>query len=402
MIELVGKYNKAKVYTDNIDSKAVSQIINMCNQEFTSGMNIAIMSDVHYGASCTIGTTMTIKDKVVPNLVGVDIGCGVRCVKLKNRNIDLDKLEYVITNNINYDENKEVHRFYYKTRVNELIANKFLRESVGKKSIGTLGGGNHFIEVGKNKEGELYLIIHSGSRHIGIEICKFYQKLAVEEVLNYGVSRLRKKLIYAIDKSGMRKETVEYLNEFNKHANLLQENYRETGLELCTGENFKNYLHDMDIVQEYAMINREAIQDILVTELGLEVENVIDTVHNYIDTKNMILRKGAISAQKDEIVIIPMNMRDGSLICRGKGNPEWNYSAPHGAGRILSRSKARELVTMEEFIDSMKGINTYSVLESTLDESPMVYKPMEEIIDNIGDTVEILDIIKPIYNYKSH
>jgi RNA-splicing ligase RtcB len=364
MIELKGKFNTAKVFTDNIENEAISQIINLCNQEYAKDSVIAIMPDVHAGAGCTIGTTMTITDKVCPNLVGVDIGCGVIVAKIKKQSIDFAKLDRHIRQNVpsGFDVRAKEHSFASLIDMKEFRCIEALKVERMLLSIGTLGGGNHYIEMSEGSEGELYLSIHTGSRNLGKQVAEFYQKIAVA-----------------------------------KHSNI------EKSLAYLEGQDFKDYMHDMLLAQKYARLNREAILDVIAKQMGFVVDFQFETIHNFIERSEMgaILRKGAVSAYKYQPIIIPMNMRDGSLICIGKGNVEWNFSAPHGAGRILSRSGAKREISLADFKKSMEGIWTTSVQESTIDESPMAYKPMEEIIANIGDTVEIKTIIKPIYNFKA-
>lgn len=406
MIELRGKYNTAKVYTDNIESEAISQILELCNQDFVKDSNICIMPDTHAGAGCTIGTTMTIKDKVVPNLVGVDIGCGMLTIKLADTSIDFAKLDatirqYIpsgssIRQDITLMSNIEYMRCLNKANIN--VSRAFM-------SLGTLGGGNHFIEVDKGVDGCLYLVIHTGSRHLGLEVCKYYQEeayAALTAKFNKGNKKeKRQQLIDSLKAVGRTKEISDQVKLFDK-------NYSEQNpdipkaLAYCEGTLFDDYLYDMELTQEHASMNRELIAHTILKKMQLHEVSRFETVHNYIDTTNMILRKGAISAQEGELVLIPMNMRDGSLICVGKGNPDWNYSAPHGAGRLMSRSKAKESVTLDEFEESMEGIWTSSVCSATIDESPMAYKPMDEILKNVRDSVVIVDTIKPVYNFKAN
>ena len=392
MIELKAKFNNAKVFTDNIDAETISQIMLLLNQEFAKDNKIRIMPDTHAGSGCVIGTTMTIKDKIVPNLVGVDIGCGMHAVKLKEKEIDLSALDEVIEKYIPSGAN-----------IHELMASPYDLDDIiapidkerARRSIGTLGGGNHFIEVNRDSEGYLWLVIHTGSRHLGIEICKQYQDLAYKTLKGRG--DVVKDIIEKLKAEGRQREIESAIKTIKEKEITIPK-------DLCylEGDNFKNYIHDMNLAQKYALTNRMHIADGIMRLLFLHEEERFDTIHNYIDIDNMILRKGAISAQAGEKVIIPMNMRDGSLICVGKGNPDWNYSAPHGAGRVMSRSKAKETINMHDFKDSMKDIYSTSVVESTIDEAPMVYKPMDEIIENIKDTVDVIDIIKPIYNFKAH
>lgn len=363
MIELNGKYNTAKVFTDNIEQSTISQIIALCNHPILENSKIRIMPDVHTGAGVTIGTTISITDKVVPNWVGVDIGCGMEVVKLKEKHIEPQQLDKLIYSKIpcGMSIRNTVHRYVGKIDLTKLYCyNKFDFSRI-ERSLGTLGGGNHFIEVDKADDKSLYIIIHSGSRHLGVEVATYYQ------------------------------------NEAHKQHNDIQHH-----LAYCSGELFEQYIHDMKIVQEFATINRQAIMDEIIKGLHLHVKEQFTTIHNYIDTENMVVRKGAISAQKDEKVVIPINMRDGSLICIGKGNEDWNYSAPHGAGRLMSRSDAKQSFTVSEFKKQMKGIYSTSITQESLDESPMAYKSINDIINNIEPTVDVQGVIKPIYNFKAH
>lgn len=549
MLELKGKYNSCKVFTDGIDSETISQLTSLLNQEFVSDSQVRIMPDTHAGKGCVIGTTMTITNKVVPNLVGVDIGCftgdtkvwlsggyyesikalvgknfivdsfdeeqkcfvhskavavktrenaslvsvtykskitnnvttvrctpdhkflvstdtsctysdviwieakdlvkdmrlvseddyvyvesvtelqekedvyclivddthnfvldggvivhncGMRAVKLAEKHLDLPNLDSVIHKYI--PAGFEIHK---EAIASSGVANILAPINLDKafKSLGTLGGGNHFIEVDVDKNGDYWLVIHTGSRHLGIEVCDYYQNLAYEKLKlkqhdGKTIQELSRELVDEYTKAGRKKEISKALTK-------LRSDYKATHvavpfeLAYLEGQAMQDYLHDMKFAQEHAKINRETIAKQILKYAKLTGVESFDTIHNYIDVDNMILRKGSISAQSGEKVIIPMNMRDGSLICIGKGNPDWNYSAPHGAGRILSRSKAKDTISMTEYQESMKGIYTTSVNRGTIDESPMVYKPIEEIMKNIEDTVEIVDVIKPVYNFKA-
>lgn len=402
MLELKGKYNSCKVFTDNIDSATISQLTNLLNQEFVSDSQVRIMSDCHSGKGCVIGTTMTITNKIVPNLVGVDIGCGMRAVKLADKHLDLPNLVSVIHKYV--PAGFEIHEEAIATSG---VADILAPVSVDKafKSLGTLGGGNHFIEVDVDKNGDYWLVIHTGSRHLGIEVCDYYQNLAYESLKlkshnGKTIKDLTKELVAEYTNAGRKKEISKALTK-------LRSDYKATHvtvpfeLAYLEGQAMQDYLHDMKLAQEHAKINRETIAKQILKYTKLTEVESFDTIHNYIDVDNMILRKGSISAQAGEKVIIPMNMRDGSLICVGKGNEDWNYSAPHGAGRILSRSKAKDTISMTEYQESMKGIYTTSVNRGTIDESPMAYKPMEQIIENTKDTIEIIDVIKPVYNFKA-
>lgn len=373
MIEVKGKYNSAIVYTDHIEEDAGKQIQTLCDQEFTKDSRIRIMPDVHSGAGCTIGTTMTITDKVVPNLVGVDIGCGMEVLQLCDRRLELQKLDKLIREKIpaGFDVRKKAHQFNDEIDLNDLKCKSKVNLSRARLSIGTLGGGNHFIEVNKDKNDCIYIVIHSGSRHLGLEVANYYQNEAYQS--------LRALSRQEIENSMVIPKSLAYVSD----------------------DLFHDYLHDMKIVQRFAELNRKAMANEIVKGMKPDIARRFTTVHNYIDTKNMILRKGAVSAGKGEILLIPINMRDGSLICVGKGNPEWNFSAPHGAGRLMSRTKAKNTLTLSQYKETMKGIFTTCVNKETLDECPLAYKPMEEIIRNIKDTVDIIDIIKPIYNFKA-
>lgn len=394
MFIITGKYNSAKVFTDNVDQGAISQITQLCNQEFVVNSKIRLMPDVHAGSGCTIGTTMTITDKIVPNLVGVDIGCGMETVCLQEKHLDLQKLDNTIYEKIpsGTSVRKFNHRFVPDLKLKDLACFEHISYEKAKKSIGTLGGGNHFIEVDQDEQGKLYLIVHSGSRHIGNEVAKYYQNLAIEQNQS-----LIKHYLNLAQKSINSKDYAS-IELFKKQA-------QEVALpkELCylTKESYNNYIQDMQIIQHFALLNRKAMIDEIINTLGLHIEEQFSTIHNYIDTENMILRKGAVSAQAGEKLLIPVNMRDGSLICIGKGNEDWNFSAPHGAGRLMSRSQAKSRFKLKDFEHEMKNIFSSSVSNSTLDECPMAYKPIQNLIDNIEPTCAIEKIIKPIYNFKA-
>ena len=398
MIILNGKYNSAKVFTDNIEQDAIAQIIAFCSQPLSEGAHIRIMPDVHAGAGCTIGTTMTITDKVIPNLVGVDIGCGMETVRLKEKHIELQKLDKLIYEKIpsGFAIREKPHRYGEKIDLTELYCYKHIDPLRAEKSIGTLGGGNHFIEADKGEDGSIYIVIHSGSRHLGVETAKFYQNEAYRR-LNKSSDKEAAELIARLKAEGREKQIQ---SELKKLANTKTTDVPKH-LAYCEGELFEQYIHDMKIVQKFAMLNRQAMMDEIIKGMHLHVEEQFTTIHNYIDTHTMILRKGAVSAQAGEKLLIPINMRDGSLICTGKGNADWNCSAPHGAGRLMSRSQAKQSFTVSEFKKQMAGIYTTSVNAQTLDECPMAYKSMEDIVDNIGDTVEINEVITPIYNFKA-
>ncbi len=398
MLILNGKYNTAKVFTDVIEEKAISQIISLLNQPMSQGQQIRIMPDVHAGAGCTIGTTMTITDKAVPDLVGVDIGCGMETVRIREKFIEPQKLDKLIRTKIpsGFSLRPKPHRYIEKTRLFDLYCIEHIDMIKAEKSLGTLGGGNHFIEADKGKDGAIYIVIHSGSRHLGLEVASYYQDTAYK-MLNQCSQDEINELITRLKTEGKEKQIQKEL----KSLKSAKRTSVPKGLAYTEGELFNKYIHDMKIIQEFAMLNRKAMMDEIVKGMGFHVEDCFTTVHNYIDTDSMILRKGAVSAKKGEILLIPINMRDGSLICTGKGNADWNCSAPHGAGRIMSRGEAKEKLTLSEFKKQMVGIYTTSVSRSTIDESPMAYKTIDDITENIGDTVEINEIIKPIYNFKA-
>lgn len=398
MKEINGLYNTAKVFTDNMDELSVEQIKKLCNQDFIQGSKIRIMPDVHSGAGCTIGTTMTIKDKVVPNLVGVDIGCGMETIAIKEKVIDFEKFDNLIYEKIPAGINirKDMHKYATEIELEELRCFYNISHVRAGRSIGTLGGGNHFIEVDRDDDGNLYIVIHSGSRHLGKEAAQYYQEEAYKQ-LNGCTKRDIDKVILDLKNSGRQAEIPAVIE--NLRNSVTSEIPQE--LAYVSDYLFDDYIHDMKIIQKFAVLNRKAIADELVQGLGLTVEDEFTTIHNYIDTESMILRKGAVSARLGERLLIPINMRDGSLICTGKGNPDWNYSAPHGAGRILSRGQAKKRFTVEEFQETMGGIYTTSVNDETLDECPMAYKAMDEIMNNIKPTADIVKVIRPIYNFKA-
>ena len=395
-----GLYNTAKIYTDIVEDVALKQIEKLCNQEYAKNSRIRIMPDVHAGAGCTIGTTMTIQDAVVPNLVGVDIGCGMETIKLRNKHLELEKLDKLIYRTIpsGFEIRKEPHKLNEEIDLTKLRCAEggFVNIHRAQMSLGTLGGGNHFIEVDQDEEGVLYVVIHSGSRHLGLEVANFYQEEAYQ-ALNGNSKKDIKKLIQDYKKAGKDKEIEKAIRTLKAQ---IQTDIPKD-LAYCKGKLMEDYIHDMKIVQRFAMLNRKAMMDELIRGMKLKVEEEFTTIHNYVDTDAMILRKGAVSAQKGEKLLIPINMRDGSLICIGKGNEDWNFSAPHGAGRLMSRKKAKNSYTVSQFKKEMKGIFTTSVNAQTLDECPMAYKGMQDIIENIGETVEIEKVIKPIYNFKA-
>ncbi|WP_407375876.1 RtcB family protein [Methanobrevibacter sp.] len=368
MFELKGKYATAKVFSDDVDNSSISQVIQFLNEPIAEGQTIRMMPDIHAGNGCTIGTTMTITDKVVPNLVGSDIGCGMEVVYLEADEIDFRRFDDIVRTKVphGYAKRTVPHHFMKNFDLTELKCYFNLEAgSEGIFNLGTLGGGNHFIEVNKTSDGDLIMVVHSGSRRIGADVCEYYQNQALKEFKRFHNMASNKNLIY------------------------------------CEGKLFEDYLHDMKIMQSFAALNRKAIVETILSEYKMDYSKSFTTIHNYIDMDKMILRKGAVSADKNEVLIIPINMRDGSIICKGKGNADWNYSAPHGAGRLLSRSQAKRELSLEQYENAMNGIYTSSVSQSTLDESPMAYKPIENILNNINDTVKIVDIVKPVYNFKA-
>lgn len=405
MLEIKGKYNSAKVFTDNIDQETASQIIDLCNQDFVQGSKIRIMPDTHAGKGCVIGFTADLGDKVIPNIVGVDIGCGMLTIELGKVNINLDVLDNTIHQCIPSGRTVHENRAARFPKLQELLCFSELRETKRiEKSVGTLGGGNHFIEVNKDSNKNLYLVIHSGSRNLGKQVAEYYQGLAVE--LRSGRENYyteRERIINEFKNQGRRQEMYAALKRLESKYQDAKPDYPK---DLCFLEGVwrERYLHDMAICQEYALLNRETMANIILGKLfghNLTDYSYFHTTHNYINFKDNIIRKGSISAYEGEKVLIPINMRDGSILAVGKGNPDWNYSAPHGAGRLYSRSEAKRKLNMFDYQETMKGIYSTTINKSTLDEAPMVYKPIEEIIENIRDTVDILDIITPIYNFKA-
>lgn len=398
MIEVRGKYNEAKIFTDVVDNASVSQVIELCNQEFAAGSRIRLMPDIHAGAGCTVGTTMTVRDKIVPNLVGVDIGCGMEVIRIREEYIEPQKLDKLIYEKIpsGFSVRSKPHRFLDMVDLDALCCIDHINRPRAEKSMGTLGGGNHFIEADKDDEGHIYIVVHSGSRHLGLEVAKYYQEEGYK-VLNHSDDASLQQVIAEMKRAGKQKDIEKTVKKLK--------NVKQTAvpreLAYVTGELFERYIHDMKIVQQYAALNRQAMIDEIVKGMKFHVEEQFTTIHNYIDTDNMILRKGAVSAQKGEKLLIPINMRDGSLMCEGKGNEDWNCSAPHGAGRLMSRAAAKQSFTVSEFKKQMAGVYTTSVNKGTLDECPMAYKGMQDILDNIGPTAEVLKIIRPIYNFKA-
>ena len=399
MFEIKGKINTAICYAKVVEDDAIEQIRRMCDYEFTKDSKIRIMPDVHAGKGCTIGTTMTVTDKVVPNIVGVDIGCGMYTVNLGKGDIDfvkLDEAAHFIPSGMNIWEGRQE-----KFDLQELRCYRSLKNTKWlEKSLGTLGGGNHFIEVDRASDGTNYLVIHTGSRNLGKQVAEIYQQLAVD--LNKGKETYfqeRDEIIRTYKEQGRRKEIEKALKEISWNA---KEATMPEDLCFLYGQYFEDYMHDVEICQCFARRNREKIAEILLDRTGLTGTDGFHTIHNYIDVEEMILRKGAIAAHTGEKVLIPINMRDGSGLAIGKGNPEWNYSAPHGAGRIMSRTKAKNELNLDEYKKVMAGVYTTSVNAATLDEAPMAYKSLDDIIDVIRESVDVIEVMKPIYNFKAN
>ena len=372
----------------------------MCDYDMTAGSKIRIMPDVHAGKGCTIGTTMTIVDKAVPNVVGVDIGCGMYTVNLGKVEIDFEKLDeacHFIPSGMHVWEGRQ-ERF----DLTELRCYRNLKDTRRlERSLGTLGGGNHFIEVDEAEDGTRYLIIHSGSRNLGKQVAELYQKLAVDLDRGYGeYFEKRDEIIRTYKEQGRRKEIQAALKELHFQVYESQPSMPD---DLCylSGKYLEDYLHDVEICQRFARRSREKMAEVILERIGMTGGEAFHTIHNYIDTEEMILRKGAIAAHKGEKVLIPINMRDGSVLAVGKGNPDWNYSAPHGAGRIMSRTKAKNELSLDQYKEEMAGVYTTSVNENTLDEAPMAYKSLEDIMDVIRESVDVIDVMKPIYNFKA-
>lgn len=400
---LENKYN-LKIFTNNIEYECIDQIKNLLQLNVFKDCKVRIMPDTHAGKGCVIGFTADLGDKVIPNIVGVDIGCGMLCVELGNIELDLERLDKVIHENIPSGRNIREQKLFNFDKINNLYCLRDLKETNKfNKAIGTLGGGNHFIEIDIDEENNKYLVIHTGSRNLGKQVAEYYQNLAIE--LCSGKEEMFKRkeeIIKTYKEQGRKSEIQKALKELEKEY---KNNKPDLPNELCylEGKYREMYLHDMKICQEYASLNRNYIARTILINMGLQIyQKHFETIHNYISFEDNIVRKGAISAKEGEKVLIPINMRDGSIIAVGKGNMDWNNSAPHGAGRIMSRSEAKRTFQLDEFIKSMQGIYTTSISESTIDEAPFVYKPIQEILDNIKDTVDVIKIIKPIYNFKAN
>lgn len=400
MIEIKGKVNTAICYAKAVENESIEQIRRMCDYAFTENVKIRIMPDVHAGKGCTIGTTMTIIDKAVPNIVGVDIGCGMYTVELGKIDIDFEKVDeaaHFIPSGRDVWESRQ-ERF----DLTALRCYRSLKQTKRlERSLGTLGGGNHFIEIDASADGTKYLVIHSGSRNLGKQVAELYQCLAVD--LNMGKEEYfvkREEIIRTYKEQGRKGEIQETLKAMEKEWG----NKEPTiPADLCFlyGSYLEDYLHDVELCQQFARRSREKMAEILLDRTGMQGLSAFHTIHNYIDTSERILRKGAIAAHEGELVLIPINMRDGSILAVGRGNPDWNYSAPHGAGRVMSRAKARHTLDIAEYKKTMEGIYTTSVNESTVDEAPMAYKSLEDIIDVINESVDVIEVLKPVYNFKA-
>ena len=398
MVTIQGLYNTAVCYTPELEEAARKQIQAVCDQAEFAGCKIRIMPDVHAGKGCTIGTTMTIQDKIVPGMVGVDIGCGMETVELEQRGIDFEKLDALIRREIPYgrEVRDDFHPLNDEIDLSQLRCADQVNLNRAMRSIGSLGGGNHFIEVDRSEDGRLFLVVHSGSRHLGTEVANFYQdegRRALWGGANYQVQAT----IAQLKAEGRFKEIQTTIQALRKEHELKI----PKDLAYVEGKLFEDYIQDMKITQRFATLNRKAMVDVIMTGMGWTAADAFTTIHNYIDTDDMILRKGSVSAKCGEKLLIPINMRDGSLICIGKGNEEWNCSAPHGAGRLMSRKAAFNVLSMDQFQQEMEGIYTTCVLPDTLDESPMAYKSMDEIVAQIGPTAEIIKRIRPVYNFKA-
>ena len=397
-MEIKGKFATAICYAKEIEDGAAEQIRTMCDQKFTEGCRVRIMPDVHAGKGCTIGTTMTIRGKAVPNVVGVDIGCGMYTTKLGNKRVDfarVDEICHWIPSGMNVWESRREPFDLEQLR----CFSKLKQKTWLKNSLGTLGGGNHFIEIDQSEDGTYWLVIHSGSRNLGKQVCEYYQQLAVDIAEGKeAYMESSPELIEQLKAEGRQQEIQKELDALR-----LRLNHKTAPDSLChlEGRHLEDYLHDVKICQEFAARNREIMAGLILKKTGMIGLESFHTVHNYIDTDEMILRKGAIAAHAGERVLIPINMRDGSIIAIGRGNEEWNYSAPHGAGRIMSRKTARDTLSLDDYRAAMKGIYTTTATQETIDEAPMAYKRMEDIIDAVREAVDIVEIIRPVYNFKA-
>lgn len=395
MIEINGRFTNAKIFSQTALQTAVDQIQELTDQAFMAGTKVRIMPDYHAGKGCVIGTTIQLQDRVVPNLVGIDVGCGVFVAQLDVTTVDFAQLDAIIRTYVpsGQDIHKEVSpsRHFVEFEGKQFRASG-LKDDYTNLSLGTLGGGNHFIELAKDEDDQHYLLIHTGSRYVGAKVANWHQKRAYENLRREDLTEK----IEAMKQQGRQQEIQSMIQAYKEQTPFVPKD-----LSYLEGEAFHDYIHDMKIAQQFARMNRWTIAETIAKQMDWHFTDTFDTIHNYIDTETMTLRKGAVRANKDEKLVIPMNMRDGSLICIGKGNAEWNYSAPHGAGRMFSRRAAKKALNMADFKDTMQGIWTTSVNEETLDEAPMAYKPMTEITSAIGETVDIVKVIKPVYNFKA-
>ena len=390
---------RVKIFAKTVEDEAVLQVEKMSKCDAYKDCTIRVMPDCHAGKGCTIGTVIELKDQVVPNTVGVDIGCGMLVASFGHADVDLQKLDEVINEFVPAGFNIHKEAIEQMPELMFLKAKSIINIDNDYRSLGTLGGGNHFIEANVDEEGRFYIVIHSGSRNLGVRICNYYQEKGIEAAC--GIAKeaheaQTKKLIEKLKKEGRQKDIQSELQKLKMP--LVDGDLAGIGPELIA-----DYINDMLIAQKYADLNRHVIMRTICKKMGLMASDMFQTVHNYIDNSRnrLIVRKGAVRAMVGERLIIPMNMRDGSLICVGKGNPDWLYSAPHGAGRLMSRKKAFQTLDVEKFKEEMKDVYSTSVCPETLDESPMAYKPMQEIIDCIEPTVEVLEVIKPVYNFKA-
>lgn len=399
MLTINGKHNAAIVYAGNIEDTAHEQLEAVCDAPYLADCKVRVMPDVHAGKGCTIGTTMTIHGKVVPNMVGVDIGCGMYTVKLEDKSIDFNELDATIRKHIPSGRavRSDVHQFAEQVDLNKLQMASMCDIDRAYRSIGSLGGGNHFIEVDKDNDGHLYLVIHSGSRHLGVQVADYYQDAAYWQLSGKKKQNINA-VIAELKAQGRHKEISETVKKLKVD---LTESEIPRDMAYVSGLLFDDYIHDMRITQHFAMLNRKAMADEIIRNMRLTVADEFTTIHNYIDTDAMILRKGAVSAKAGEQLLIPINMRDGSLLCVGKGNPDWNQSAPHGAGRLMSRKKAKEKLDLGDYRDAMSGIFSTCINNGTLDEAPMAYKSMDAILKHIAPTVDVVKVIKPVFNFKA-
>ncbi|MCS1394064.1 RtcB family protein [Lysinibacillus boronitolerans] len=395
MIEINGRFTNARIFAQTALQTAIDQIQELTDQAFMAGTKVRIMPDYHAGKGCVIGTTIQLQDRVVPNLVGIDVGCGVFVAQLDVTTVDFAQLDAIIRTYVpsGQDIHKEVSpsRHFVEFEGKQFRASG-LKDDYTNLSLGTLGGGNHFIELAKDEDDQHYLLIHTGSRYVGAKVANWHQKRAYENLRREDLTEK----IEALKQQGRQQEIQSMIQAYKEQTPFVPKD-----LSYLEGEAFHDYIHDMKIAQQFARMNRWTIAETIAKQMDWHFTDTFDTIHNYIDTETMTLRKGAVRANKDEKLVIPMNMRDGSLICIGKGNAEWNYSAPHGAGRMFSRRAAKKALNMADFKETMQGIWTTSVNEETLDEAPMAYKPMTEITSAIGETVDIVKVIKPVYNFKA-